>query len=402
MLDLRDPDYWCDPYPVLARERAAGRTTVTHRGEPALLSAEDVEHLHTDPHFLTPGVVDLELLGIVDGPFYEWRKRSLNALNGADHLRLRNLVGKAFYPRQIDRLRSLVRDRTQALLDRAVASGTLDFDRDFAADLPLWTMCRFLGIDEADRFEIAAFLTGTEEGFTQAMTPALRVKVEASITALNDYVADLVERRSQAPQDDIVSTLIGQQHEGDGPAPADMLALIVNLIGGAVGSTRAALNNSIVLFAQFPGEAEHLREQPTLIRQAVEECLRIHAPFRVARRVAVAPVAAFGLDFKPGDSVFVPRQAANRDPARWENPDTFDIDRPERRHLSFGFGAHFCLGQAIARANLQESLPIILDRLRDIELTSPIRRVPFTMDERLETLQIGFRAGDPIAVPRSP
>lgn len=394
MIDLRDPDYWRHPYPALERERERGRTTVTEAGELALLHADDVEFLHTDAHFSTMGVLDLERIGIHDGPFYEWRARTLNVMNGIDHQRLRAYVGKAFFPKQIDRLRGLVRTRTRALLDAVAAQGEMDFLEQFAKDLPLWTMCQFLGIEDADRLSIGSFLTGTEEGFTQQMTPELRRKVEASIVALNDYVAELIQRRTREPKSDIVSTLAQLHASGDGPNDDETLALVVNIIGGSVGSTSSALSNSLLLFAEHPDQADRLRAQPDRARAAVEECLRYHPPFRVARRRVVDPIAAFGIDLKPGDTVFVPRQAANRDPERWANPNIFDILRPERRHLSFGFGAHFCLGQAIARTNLQESLPIVLDRLRDIEIVRKPERVPYTMDEKLDGLSIRFRPGE--------
>ena len=100
-------------------------------------------------------------------------------------------------------------------------------------------MCRFLGIDEADRLEIGSFLTGTEEGFSQQMTPELRRRVEASIIALNDYVSGLIVRRARAPQDDIVSSLVALRNSGAGPAEDEMLALVVNIIGGSVGSPTA-------------------------------------------------------------------------------------------------------------------------------------------------------------------
>ena len=377
MIDLSDAGYWRDPYPILERERALGAITYTNTGEPALLLADDAELLHTDRHFSTPGLLDLERLGICDGPFYEWRARTLNVMNGPDHERLRSYVGRAFFPAQIRRLRGLVRERANALLDRVAETGEIEF---------------ISGIDEADRLEIGSFLTGTEEGFTQQMTPELRRRVEQSIVALNTYVADLIERRAREPKDDIVSSLVQLRDSGGGPAEDEMLALVVNIIGGSVGSTRAAFANSMLLFAQHRDQAEKLRQNPELAKQAVEECLRMHPPFRIARRKAIAPIEAFGLKLEIGNTILVPKQGANRDPARWERPNEFDIARPERRHLSFGYGAHFCLGQAIARANLQEALPIVLNRLRNIEVARQPERVPFTMDEQLDGLHLKFTA----------
>lgn len=366
MIDLRDADFWRDPYPALERERRAGRTTVTQSGERVLLSIADMEFSQIDPHFSAPPVE--QQIDFREGPFYEWRKTALAVMNGAEHQRLRGYVARVFLPRELDRLRALIRSHANFLLDSIIEQGETDFISDFADDLPLWTMCRFLGIDENDRLKIKAFLVGTEEGFSYNLTTELRRRVETSITALTSYVDDLIERRKKELRDDIVSRLLQQREAEGGPSDRDIRALIVNIIGGSVGSTSSALSNSIVLFATHPEQAALVRERPELTRQAIEECLRYHPPFRNARRMVVDPIIAFGLDLKAGDTLLISRQAANRDPERWQRPNDFDVLRPEKRHFSFGYGVHQCLGQAVARTNLQEALPLVLNRLLDLRI----------------------------------
>ena len=126
-----------------------------------------------------------------------------------------------------------------------------------------------------------------------------------------------------------------------------------------------------------------------LARPLVEECLRIHPPFRGTRRKAVVPVERFGHTLQPGDTVYVSRQAANRDPGRWPDPDRFDIHREERRHHSFGYGPHLCLGQAIARLDLQVALGLFAAEIDRFELvdTDPVR-VPCVPDEAIERLRV--------------
>lgn len=391
IIDLRDPEYWKNPYPTIRQARARGRTAVTHTGERVLLYADDAEAIHTDPRFITPGLYELERLGIYDGPFYEWRSRTLNVMNGPAHSRLRSFVGPAFSPRQMERLRVIARERTNALLDQVMDRGEMDVVEDFAGDLPLWAMCRFIGIDDEDRIALGKFLVGTEEGFSAQMTPDRRMRVETSIIALNDYVSDLIVRRRKNPTDDVVSALVSEQGKEDGPTDDDFLALLVNIIGGSVGSTRAALSNSILAFTENPSQASLLRQNPAVIRQAVEECLRFHSPFRMARRATTQALSIFGLDLKEGETLVIPRQAINRDPTRFENPDTFDISRPERRHISFSFGVHFCLGHAVARTNIQVALSVFLERCHDLKLIAYPERVPFVADEQLVGLRIAFR-----------
>jgi cytochrome P450 len=253
-------------------------------------------------------------------------------------------------------------------------------------------MCRFIGIAEEDRQRIGAFLVGTEEGFTSPMTPDRRQRVEAAITALNDYVAGMVDRQREQPADNLVGMLLGKQAEPDGPTDDELLSLVVNIVGGSVGSTRAAFANAILEFARHPDQAEIVRRDPELVPRAVEECLRFHPPFRFGRRVVETAVHMFDLDLEPGQSIFVPRQAVNRDPARFENPDRFDVTRPQKRHLSFSYGSHLCLGHAVARTNLQEGLKVFLTRCEDLELLEEPVRLPFVPDEQLESLRVGFKA----------
>ena len=390
-IDMSSADYWVDPYPTLRAARAAGRTTLTNGGEIVLLNADDVDKLYLDPHFTVPGVSDLARIGITDGPFYEWRTQTLAVKTGKEHARLRAFVGPAFAPHQMERLRAVARDRAHALIDACAQKGEIEVLSEFAGDLPLWSMCRFIGIAEEDRQRIGAFLVGTEEGFTSPMTPDRRRRVEAAITALNDYVAGMIERQRAHPADNLVGMLLKKQAEPEGPTDDEMLSLVVNIVGGSVGSTRAAFANAILEFARHPEQAEMVRRDPDLVPRAVEECLRFHPPFRFGRRVVESAVQMFGLDLKPGQSIFVPRQAINRDPARFESPDRFDVTRPQKRHFSFSYGSHLCLGHAVARTNLQEGLKVFLERCTELELLEEPVRVPFVPDEQLKSLRIRFR-----------
>jgi hypothetical protein len=389
ILDLRDPRFWTDPAPLVREARARGRTARTHAGEPVLLRADDVELAHADPRFRNPGVANLEALGICDGPFYAWRKRTLAALDGPEHVRLRSFIGRLFTPRQTARLRSDFRAHADRRSAELAARGEIDVVADYARELPLFGICHFLGIPGADREALAEFLVGTEEGFSAAMTPAIRARAEASIVALSRYVEKLIARCTAQPGEDALSELVAQGAQSDAIDPADFRALLVNILGGAVGSTRAAIANSLFLLLAHPEQAALVRAEPERVRAAVEECLRLYPPFRVGRRVAAEPIEAFGLRLAPGDSVFIWRAAANRDPERFADPDRFEITREARPHASFGHGAHFCLGQALARVEVQEAVLALLTRFpRAALVTRTPERIPFTMDEQIAQLRV--------------
>ncbi|MCP4904486.1 MAG: cytochrome P450 [bacterium] len=387
-LDLADPLFWTDPQSILRAARERGPTARTSNGDLVLLRADDVEFAHSDPRFRNPGVENLERSGISDGPFYEWRKSSLAALEGDEHQQLRTWVSRLFTPRQVSRLREGFRGRADFLLEKAAREKEeIEIVYEYARALPLWAVCHFLGIPDEDREELASFLFGTEEAFTAALTPEIRARAEAAIVALYEYSQRLIERRLAHPGDDALSELVASRSEADGVSDENFLALIVNIFGGAVGSTSATIANSIHLLLSHPEQAELVRREPERIKPAIEECLRFAPPFRIGQRVVAESLEAFGHALRPGDGIFIWRAAANRDPTRFENPDTFDIERPPNPHISFGHGPHFCLGHALGRIQAQQAILALLTGHPEAALvTRDPERVPFTMDEKLTSL----------------
>ena len=388
VVDIREPGLWQDPYPVWRAARQQHRTAVTPAGEPILLLADDVDAASSNSALGQLGVEALRRLGVTDGPFYTWRGLTLAACDGEQHERLRAVVGRSFTPRRVGVLRQTIRAHADRLLDEAMQRNQFDVVEDFAAPFPLWVICRFLGLEEEIDEEIATFIVGTEEGFAEPLTAERRGRAESGIVALYEVVTRLIDARRRAPGEDIISDLISAQDAGR-LSLDELCALVVNVLGGAIGSSRSGISNGALLFLQHPDQAQELRHDPSLTRAAVEECLRFHPPFRSGRRRASQPVHEFGLELDPGDTVYISRQSANRDPLRWDDPDRFDIRREERRHLSFGYGAHFCLGQALARLDLAEALAAFVARLDRFQLvdTEPVR-IPCIPDEAIEKLRV--------------
>jgi cytochrome P450 len=392
VIDLRDPDFWQDPYPVLADARARHRVARSTAGEVMLLRADDLDRVHVHPAFAQPGLRALERLGVHDGPFYEWRRLTMPAHDGPVHERLRATVVRAFTPLRVQRVRDDLAEHARDLVHTLALRPSFDVVADYADDLPLWLICRFLGLPLDARDEIATFLAGTESGFTDPLTPEIRGRAEGSIVALGKYVEALVAQRLADPQEDLVSDLLEAEAAGRMSRP-ELVALVVNVLGGAVGSSRAAIANSILLLLTHPEQLDWVRAAPDArLAPALEECLRYHPPFRTGRKLVVADNDAFDVPLRAGDTVFLARQAANRDPARWTDPDRFDVSRSPERHFSFGYGPHFCLGQALARLDVQEGVRAFLEGLPDARLlTTEPRRVPFTPDDLVEELLVAPR-----------
>jgi cytochrome P450 len=388
-IDLGSEAFWQDPYPALRAAREAGRFGRTPHGELVLLAADDVDLVQSSPDFEQLGLLALERLGVNDGPFYRWRALTMAASDGAFHERLRASVARGFTPRRVERLRALTAARAREELERLAAGGVpFDIVTNFAHDLPLWLICEFLGLPQTSRGEIDGLISGTEEMFTDPLTTNTRSRAEQGVTALCAYVERLFDERRQQPQDDLVTDLVEAQRD-QRLSHDEANALVVNIIGGAVGSSRAAIANSLLELLRHPEQRAYLMADRARLGPAVEECLRYHPPFRGGRRLVRSSNSQLGVALDAGDTVFIARQAANRDPSHWADADTFDVRREPARHYSFGYGAHFCLGQALARLDVQEAVWAFFEVLPRAELlTRQPQRVPFTPDEQLRELRV--------------
>jgi cytochrome P450 len=391
VLPLRDPAYWQDPYPHLDAARAQHRVARTHSGELVPLSAADVEDASSRPDLVTLGVDALDRLGVADGPFRRWRALSLNAQDGDAHARLRALVGRAFSPRQVARVRDALTAFTTDLVDglgEGPDGGAIDVHPQLGHEVPLFSICEFLGIPVADRERIDAFMVGTEEGFSFPMTDEKQARANGGIVALYEYCTELVARRRAEPGEDLVSALVEVEEAGDRLSHDELMAMVVNLIGGAVGSSDAGIANLVHLMATEPAEVERVRRDRALVDALVEEVLRYRPPFRSSRRKAVRDLEVAGESVAAGETVYLSRQAANRDPERFDDPHAFRVSRPKERHVSFGYGPHFCLGQALARLNLNVAAAVLVDRWAAVEVLGEPERIPFDPAERFVQLRV--------------
>jgi cytochrome P450 len=395
VLDLRDAGFWQDPYPQLRRAAEQHRVARTAQGDIIVLRADDVDLVQSHPAFAQPGLLSLERLGVSDGPFFAWRALTMAVHDGERHDRLRGTVIRAFTPRRVERLRSTLSAHAGDVLRSASSKETFDVVADYARDLPLWLICEFLGLPQSAATELDDLLTGTEEMFADPLTPQRRARAEDGIVALGGYVEQLVDERRRSPREDLVSDLLEAQAAGR-LSYDELVALVVNVLGGAVGSSRAGISNALYELLRHPGQRADVLADRDRLPAAVEECLRFHPPFRLGRRLVVDANDELGVDLAPGSSVVIARQAANRDPTRWHDPDRFDVRRKPERHYSFGYGAHFCLGQALARLDIQEAVWAFFTALPQVALvTERPRRVPFTADEQLEELVVQVPVGTP-------
>lgn len=292
------------------------------------------------------------------------------------HTRLRKLVSKAFTPRAIEAWRPRAEAITQRLLDRVAASGQMDLVSDLARPVPATLICELLGIPPEDQEDFTQWTADATHGLLTIRgigDEATSRKVEAAATSLLGYFNNLIEERRKNLGDDLLSVLITAEEEGDKLNPLELLSQSVGLLIAGFETTIGLIGNGLTTLIQHPDELARLRAHPELAESAVEECLRFSGPIVASVRVLHEPMT-FGEFVIPTDSEVIAILAAgNRDPAVFENPDNFDITRYAKEkntpaHLSFGGGAHFCLGAHLARLETQIAIRALVTRFDQLEL----------------------------------
>jgi cytochrome P450 len=338
-----------DPHPVWRRMRDEAPV---YRNEKydffALSRFEDVMRASLDDATFSSAhgtVLELMTEAPIDSPMMIFRDRP-------EHTRLRKLVSRAFSPRQISSLEPEIRRIAAGYLDELEGASRFDFLEDFGAKLPVMVISTLLGVPEADREDIRhwtdALLHRDEgKGDWQEQHDAVSAK-------LWGYFAQYVAERRKRPRDDIMTVLMNGEIKGEDGSPRRLtdteLLAFIGLLSGAGNETVARLLGwTAVLFARNPGERAKLVAAPGKIPGAVEELLRYEAPSPVQARFVTRAVEYHGVKLERGSKVLLLTGSAGRDEREYPDADRFDVERAIDRHVSLGFGTHFCLGASLAR-----------------------------------------------------
>jgi hypothetical protein len=288
-----------------------------------------------------------------------------------NHTRLRKLVSKAFTPRAIERLRARAQEVAEEHIDRAAARGEMDVIADLALPVPSTMICEMMGVPLADRDRFTEWTSQATHllAFMLAPPDVLQRGLEAG-GALRDYFEQLIAERRRSLRDDILSDLIRAEEAGDRLSPTELLSQSVGLLIAGFETTIGLIGNGVLALIRHPDQLALLQADPQRIGGAVEECLRYDGPIALTPRYVHADVE-FGGKLIPKDSqVWAMLFAANRDPARFHEPERFDITRADNPHLAFGGGVHFCLGAHLARMEAQVAIGALTRRLHRLELAT--------------------------------
>ena len=286
-----------------------------------------------------------------------------------EHTRLRRLAAKVFHVRSIHALRPNVEALTQWLLDSIAERREFDFIADFAGPLPALVIMDMLG---APREELARLKRLSDEmalfiGSARDASGKYE-RASAATREMAGIFRELVSARRAAPQRDLLSELVALDDAGDRLSDDELVATCVLLLFAGHETTTHHLANGLRALLAFPDELEKLRANRSLAPAAVEELLRYDGPIGAQVRIVQEPHTLHGKALEAGNRVFLLMNAANRDPRAYDDPERLDLERDGVPHLTFGFGAHICLGFPLARLEGQIALPAVLARWRHLEL----------------------------------
>jgi cytochrome P450 len=332
---------------------------------PEILSYELSREMLRDSRFRLPPGITLAAQGITSGPLFDKMANSLLGLEGAPHTRLRKLVSKAFTPRATSRLQDTIHEVVNGLIDRVADAGSCDVVTDIARPYPTPIMCALLGAPQSDW---QLFSDWTEEVFRALnFQPDVNFDEVAIMRAwgeLDAYVDDMVAARRSHLTDDLLSELIRAESDGERLTLDELRMLVAGFLMAGTDTTRNQLAASVQVLCEHPNQWMKLRDHPEFAMQAVEESMRHSPAASIVPRAATEDAEFGGYLFPAGTFVLVNTFAANRDPAIYRDADRFDITRKDLPPiLTFGGGAHYCLGANLARRELAEALVVLTRRL---------------------------------------
>lgn len=359
------------------------------RGFWALTRHEDVRRVSTAP---------LEFSSYLGGPTRKDATEESLAqvrmviigMDPPEHRTFRSIVSKAFTPKMISRLESSLRAETARVVGELRDRDRCDFVNDVAARIPMWSISELMGVPEADRYRLYELSHALIDDQDPEIAPTPETSMEASVEIFG-YANEMAARERANPTGSLTSALLEAEVDGRKLDDMEYVLFFMFLIVAGNETTRTASSQGLRALIEHPDEFARLRADRSLVPSAVEEMLRWEPPIHHFRRTATADLAIGDQRIAEGDKVLMWYPGVNRDPAVFDDPHTFRIDRTPNPQLSFGVGEHFCLGANLARLSLRLLFAELIDAVDDIELAAPPRRLHSNLINGIKEMQIRYQ-----------
>ncbi|MGY2126854.1 cytochrome P450 [Blastococcus sp. SYSU DS0617] len=391
-LDLTDPAVVADPYPAFARARAEAPVqwhegmglwlAFTHAESNAVLRDRRLGRIWSDK----APAERFESFNLI-------HRNAILEMEPPAHTRLRRLISSAFARGHVERLRPWVEDLARTLVDelieRSGGSEPVDLLSGMAEQLPVAVIAELLGVPEADRPLLRPWSNAIVKMYEYGRTTEIEDSAERAADEFVAYLRALAAERRKHLGEDLVSHLVSMRDaDGDKLTEDELVTTCILLLNAGHEATVNVSGNGTLALLRHPDQLRRLREDRTLLPTAIEEFMRYDSPLQLFERTATEDVEIGGITVERGQKIAALLGAANRDPAVFADPDTFDVGRADNGHITFGAGIHFCIGAPLARVELQASFGALLDRTSTFELGGEPKRRPEFVIRGLETLPV--------------
>lgn len=367
-----NPAYQEDPFTLLDQVRESGRIVhdpqfgryIVGRFEDVYAVLNDRD-LAVDPRKATENTFSARIARIEDSG----REPSMLFLDPPDHTRLRSLVSKAFTPRAIERMRPRIEEIANELCDRLEGRASFDLMTGFCQPYPTIVIAEMLGVDPGDQ---ADFKRWTDDivaaGFDAFASEETKQKAAAAGEQMQAYLNRAIAERRAEPRDDLITALIHAEDNGDFFNDDEVRSMVSLLLAAGNVTTTDLLGNGMKNLLQHPDQVQLLRDDPSLIPNAVEEMLRFEGPVTFSGRITVDDREIAGCPMHAGQSITVALGAANYDPRLHKDPHKFDVTREDIDHVAFGGGRRYCLGAPLARLEAQIGVRTLVTHFPNLRL----------------------------------
>ncbi len=302
-----------------------------------------------------------------------YRTKGLLHSDPPDHTRLRKLTASAFTPSRVEALRPRIGEITESLLDKCAQQGGMEVITDLASALPVQVLCDLMGLPETDRPLLHRWADQLL-GFQGINKPslALLLAAQTAIVDIRQFLREALDERRRHPRDDLLGAFAVSEADTGGLTEPEIINTCQTLLVAGHETTRSLIGNGLGLLLSDRAQWERLVDQPSLVRSAIEEVVRYESPVARQPRLLKRSTSLHDVELREGDVLFQMLNGANRDPAHFDQPDTFKIDRDPNRHVGFGFGAHFCIGAPLARVEGEIALSALVRRFPKLALADPV------------------------------
>jgi cytochrome P450 len=383
-LDLGSAELVADPYPFFSRARAEAAVqwhvqlgmwlAFSHREANAVLRARTLGRIWT-PRWPELSMPAFELI----------HRNSLLELEPPDHTRLRRLVAGAFGRGHVARLQPRITELAERLADRLADAGSdgspVDLIQWYAEPLPVQVIAELLGVPEPDWPLLRPWSNAIVKMYEYQVSDQQRIAAETAAAEFVAYLRGLVAERRSRPGTDLISSLISEtDSDGARLTEDELITTCTLLLNAGHEATVNVVGNGVYALGQHPEQWQRLLAEPELVDTAIEELIRYDSPLQLFERTAITDTRIGDITVLAGTKIAALLGAANRDPAVFENPNSFDVARTDNPHLGFGAGIHFCVGAPLARVELDASLRTLLRRFPGLRLAEqPERRREFVI-----------------------